>query len=51
MDTPEWHKFVTVKLENNEVKVGEKPIDYYGSLINNYEIFNKEYIKGGVNIE
>jgi succinate dehydrogenase/fumarate reductase flavoprotein subunit len=44
IDPPEWHKFITVKLENNRVKVSEKPIDYYGSLRENYESYNKEYI-------
>jgi len=48
MDPPEWHKFVTVKLENNEVKVDEKHIDYYGSLTDNYVLYNKEYINGGI---
>ncbi|MFW9895544.1 MAG: FAD-dependent oxidoreductase [Candidatus Thorarchaeota archaeon] len=47
MDPPEWHKFVTVKLENDVVKVGERPIDYYGPLKKNYEHHNKEYISGG----
>ncbi len=47
MDLPEWHKFITLKLENNKVKIGERPIDYYGSLRENYEIHNKEYINGG----
>jgi len=45
MDPLEWHKFITVKLENNEVKVGTLPIDYYGSLKENYEIYNEDYIK------
>ena len=48
MDPPEWHKFITIKLDNKKVKVGEKPIDYYGSLRENYEIHNKEYIERGV---
>ncbi|MFX0057698.1 MAG: FAD-dependent oxidoreductase [Candidatus Heimdallarchaeota archaeon] len=46
-DPPEWHKFITVKLEDNKVKVDERSIDYYGSLKENYEAYNKEYIKGG----
>ena len=45
MDPLEWHKFITVKLENNKVKVGELPIDYYGSLKENYKIYNEEYTK------
>ena len=44
MDPPEWHKFITIKLENESVKVGMLPIDYYGPLKENYEIYNKEYI-------
>ena len=46
INPPEWHKFITVKLENNIVKVGERAIDYYGSLKENYEAFNKDYING-----
>ncbi len=45
MDPPEWHKFITVRLENNQVEVGEKPIDYYGSLRQNYEAYNDDYIR------
>lgn len=45
-EPPEWHKFITVKLENNEVRIGEKSISYYGSLKENYEKYNKHYIKG-----
>jgi succinate dehydrogenase/fumarate reductase flavoprotein subunit len=44
-DPGEWHKFVTIKLEKNEVVAGEKPLDYYGSLKNNYESYNSDYIK------
>ncbi|MFX0039316.1 MAG: FAD-dependent oxidoreductase [Promethearchaeota archaeon] len=46
MDPPECHKFITVRLENNQIKVGEKPINYYGSLKENYEFYNKNYIRG-----
>jgi succinate dehydrogenase/fumarate reductase flavoprotein subunit len=28
-DTAEWDKFVTIKLENRDVKVGELPLNYY----------------------
>ena len=45
MDPAKWHKFVTVRLENNRVKIGEKPIDYYGSLSENYESRNREYLE------
>ena len=40
-----WHKFVTIKLEKNEVATGEKPLDYYGSLKDNYESYNSNYMK------
>ena len=43
MDPPEWYKFLTVQLENNAVKIGEKPIDYYGSFEKNYEDHNSNY--------
>ena len=29
MDPPEWNKFVTTRLENGEVKVGEMPLNYW----------------------
>ena len=29
VDPPEWDKFVTTRLENGEVKVGELPFDYW----------------------
>jgi succinate dehydrogenase/fumarate reductase flavoprotein subunit len=44
-DPPEWHKFVTIKQEKNEVVSGEKPLDYYGSLKDNYESYNSDYKK------
>jgi succinate dehydrogenase/fumarate reductase flavoprotein subunit len=46
MDPPGWHQFITVKLENNKIKVDEKPIDYYGSFKENYESHNQEYLRG-----
>jgi succinate dehydrogenase/fumarate reductase flavoprotein subunit len=45
MDPSEWHKFISLKLENNQVKIDEKSIDYYGSLKENYELHNQDYIK------
>lgn len=47
VDPPEWHKFITVSREGNRVKVGEVPVDYYGSLTGNYEAYNEEYIREG----
>jgi succinate dehydrogenase/fumarate reductase flavoprotein subunit len=43
IDPPEWHKFITLKLENDKVKKGEKPLDYAGNLKENYEARNKDY--------
>ncbi|MCX6013071.1 MAG: hypothetical protein NTV30_06615, partial [Chloroflexi bacterium] len=37
MDPPEWHKFVTIRMENNKVKVGERPIDYGIPFEKNYK--------------
>jgi succinate dehydrogenase/fumarate reductase flavoprotein subunit len=28
-DPPEWHKFVTTRLENGEIKTGERPLNYW----------------------
>lgn len=43
LDPPEWNKFITVKLEEGRVKVGEAPLDYWGNLKQNYEARNKDY--------
>ena len=45
IDPPGWNKFVTIKLENNEVEIGEKPLDYHGSLKENYESQNTDYFE------
>ena len=29
VDPPEWNKYVTTRLENGDVKVGELPLDYW----------------------
>ncbi len=47
MDPPEWHKFVTVRLEEGTVVEGELPLDYHGSLAENYEANNGDY-PGGI---
>jgi hypothetical protein len=44
MDPPEWRKFITIKQEEGSVKIGELPIDFYGSLSNNYESRNGDYL-------
>lgn len=43
-DPPAWRKFVTVRATEEGVAVGEKPLDYYGSLPDNYERHNREYL-------
>jgi succinate dehydrogenase/fumarate reductase flavoprotein subunit len=43
MDPPEWKKFITLKLVNGKVKVGELPLAYWGDLKINYEAHNKDY--------
>jgi succinate dehydrogenase/fumarate reductase flavoprotein subunit len=48
-DPDEWMKFITVKQENGKVKVGELPLSYWGSLLDNYMAHNKDYV--GVNKE
>ena len=47
VDPPEWYRFVTVRLDGEEVFTGEKPIDYYGSFEENYEEYNRDYLAGG----
>lgn len=37
VDPPEWQKWVTIKLDDGNVKVGELPLDYYGDMEKNYE--------------
>jgi succinate dehydrogenase/fumarate reductase flavoprotein subunit len=46
IDPPEWHKFITVKRESGKVVVGERALDYYGSLEDNYSAHNQDYQKG-----
>jgi succinate dehydrogenase/fumarate reductase flavoprotein subunit len=47
IDPPEWKKWITLTLENGNVKVGELPQDYWGNLKENWEAHNKDYT--GVN--
>jgi hypothetical protein len=46
-DPPEWHKFVTVRLENDQTVEGELPIDYYGNLEEGYRGHNADYVAEG----
>jgi len=45
MDPPDWNKFVSIRLENNEVMTGEKPLDCHGSLEENYKSHNVDYLE------
>jgi succinate dehydrogenase/fumarate reductase flavoprotein subunit len=36
-DPPDWRKWITIKLVDQKLKVGEVPLDYYGSLKENYK--------------
>jgi len=42
-DPPEWHKWITVRMENGDVKTGELPIEFAGNLTESYETRNKNY--------
>lgn len=37
VDPPEWQKWLTVKLDQGRVKIGELALDYHGDLKKNYE--------------
>ncbi|MBW2017409.1 MAG: FAD-dependent oxidoreductase [Deltaproteobacteria bacterium] len=41
-DPPEWRKWVTLRLEGEEVRVGELALDYHGDIKKNYETHKKE---------
>jgi succinate dehydrogenase/fumarate reductase flavoprotein subunit len=43
VDPPEWNKYLTVKLENDKVKVGELPMTFWGDMQQQYEAHNKDY--------
>ena len=42
-DPPEWNKLLTLKLENNKVKIGERPFGFWGNMKENYEKNNQDY--------
>ena len=37
MDPPEWDKFLTIKRDNGEAKIGEMPKNFWGDLKEGYE--------------
>jgi succinate dehydrogenase/fumarate reductase flavoprotein subunit len=43
LDPPEWHKFLTIKETDSSVSIGERPLDYWGNLKQNYEAHNRDY--------
>ena len=43
MDPPEWDKFLTIKLENDLVQIGELPQCFWGNMKEQYEAHNKDY--------
>jgi succinate dehydrogenase/fumarate reductase flavoprotein subunit len=43
MDPPDWNKFLTIKLENNQAKIGERPQAFWGDMKQQYEAHNKDY--------
>ena len=43
-DPPGWHTFITLRQEEGKVRTGRLPIDFYGSLKENYESRNKDYL-------
>jgi succinate dehydrogenase/fumarate reductase flavoprotein subunit len=43
VDPPEWDKYLTLKLENDKVKVGELPVTFWGDMQQQYEAHNKDY--------
>jgi succinate dehydrogenase/fumarate reductase flavoprotein subunit len=43
LDPPEWNKFLTVRLEDDKVKIGERPLGFWGNLKEGYEARNKDY--------
>jgi succinate dehydrogenase/fumarate reductase flavoprotein subunit len=44
LDPPEWNKFITLKLENDKVKIGSLPQSFWGNMKENYEAHNKDYV-------
>jgi succinate dehydrogenase/fumarate reductase flavoprotein subunit len=46
VDPPQWKKFITIKRSESGVETGQLSLNFYGSLAENYEKHNAEYIKG-----
>ena len=41
INPPEWQKWITTRLEDGDVKVGEKSLDYWGDYEENYKRHNR----------
>ena len=43
MDPAEWDKYLTLKLENDQIQLGELPQRFWGDMKQQYEAYNKDY--------
>jgi succinate dehydrogenase/fumarate reductase flavoprotein subunit len=43
IDPPEWNKYLTLKLENDRIQLGELPQRFWGDMKKQYEAYNKDY--------
>jgi succinate dehydrogenase/fumarate reductase flavoprotein subunit len=43
VDPPDWNKYLTIKMQNGKVAIGELPQKYWGDMKANYEAHNKDY--------
>jgi succinate dehydrogenase/fumarate reductase flavoprotein subunit len=43
-DPPGWHKFITLKQEEGEIKVAERPLNFWGPPKENYDAHNRDYV-------
>lgn len=43
MDPSEWNKYMTIRLENDQIKFGEKPQEFWGNMKEQYEKHNPDY--------
>ena len=43
IDPDEWHKYITLKLENDEIITDELPPHFWGDMAKEYEAHNKNY--------
>ena len=45
-NTVKDNKLITIKQVDNTIVIGEKPLDFFGDIKENYEKFNHDYIEG-----